>query len=71
MYINLLPANKSKKVLYFHNDPLSMNGSKSKTERVKLVNSCSKIVFNSGWSKNRFLTDLDEIYIKLKKLMVI
>ena len=71
MYINLLPANKSKKVLYFHNDPLSMNGSKSKTERVKLVNSCSKIVFNSGWSKNRFLTDLDEIYIKLKKLIVI
>ena len=71
VYIQLLPDNKTKKVLYFHNDPLSMNGSKLVNERVSLLNICSKIVFNTEWSKNRFLTNLDEIYTKSSKLIVI
>ena len=71
IYISLLPNNKSKKILYFHNDPLSMSGSKSINERVELINNCSRIVFNSNWSKNRFLTKLDTIYIKSPKLIVI
>ena len=71
IYVQLLPINKTKKVLYFHNDPLSMNGSKTVNERINLLNLCSKIVFNSEWSKNRFLTNLDEIYIKSSKLIVI
>ena len=70
-YINLLPINKSQKILYFHNDPLSMNGSRSTRERIQLLNICSKIIFNSEWSKKRFLTDLNEIYIKSPKLLVI
>ena len=70
-YIQLLPKNKTKKVLYFHNDPLSMNGSKSSGERLLLINLCSKIVFNSEWSKKRFLTDLNEIYKKSEKLLVV
>ena len=32
VYVQLLPEAKSKKVLYFHNDPLSMNGSKKINE---------------------------------------
>ena len=56
LYIQLLSTGNSKKILYFHNDPLSMNGSKSTYERVQLLNICSKIIFNSEWSKNRFLT---------------
>ena len=48
-----------------------MNGSKLVNERVSLLNICSKIVFNSEWSKNRFLTNLDEIYTKSSKLIVI
>ncbi len=71
IYAQLLPINKSKKVLYFHNDPLSMAGSKTINERIILLNLCSKIVFNSEWSKNRFLSNLDEIYIKSPKLIVI
>ena len=71
LYIQLLPESKSKKILYFHNDPLSMNGSKLVIERIDLLNTCSKIVFNSEWSKNRFLTKLDEIYTKSPKLIVI
>ena len=71
IYVQLLTENKSKKVLYFHNDPLSMNGSKNVNERIKLINLCSKIVFNSQWSKDRFLSNLDEIYYKSSKLIVI
>ena len=70
-YINLLPKNNSQKILYFHNDPLSMSGSRSTNERINLLNICSKIIFNSEWSKKRFLTDLNEIYIKSPKLLVI
>ena len=47
LYIQLLPVDKSEKVLYFHNDPLSMNGYKSHDERIFLIKSCSKIIFNS------------------------
>ena len=70
-YIQLLPETTTKKILYFHNDPLSMNGSKSINERVYLLNKCSKIIFNSNWSKKRFLTQLDRIYTKSEKLLVI
>ena len=71
LYVKLLPANDTKKVLYFHNDPLSMNGSKTVAERYELLKLCDKIIFNSEWSKNRFLTSLEEIYIKSQKLIVI
>ena len=61
----------SKLVLYFHNDPLEMNGSKSKDERMNLFNKTKKIIFNSQWSKKRFLKDIDKIFHKSKKLEVI
>ena len=71
IYVQLLPENKTKKILYFHNDPLSMNGSKNVNERIRLLNLCAKIIFNSQWSKDRFLTKLDKIYYKSVKLVVI
>ncbi len=71
IYTQLLPVNQTKKVLYFHNDPLSMAGSRTINERIILLNLCSKIVFNSEWSKSRFLTNLDDIYTKSPKLIVI
>ena len=49
---------KNKIILYFHNDPLTMNGSKNKNDRLYLLNSIDKIIFNSNWSKNRFFFDL-------------
>jgi glycosyltransferase involved in cell wall biosynthesis len=70
-YVKFLLSINSKLVLYFHNDPLSMIGSKSVKERTKLILTCEKIVFNSEWSKTRFLKNLDKIYYKSLKLMVI
>ena len=32
--------------LYFHNDPLSMDGSKTVSDRKNLMNMCYKIIFN-------------------------
>jgi glycosyltransferase involved in cell wall biosynthesis len=71
IYVDLLVNNDAKKILYFHNDPLTMNGSRAVSERINLLKNCSKIIFNSEWSKKRFLTELDEIYIKSPKLIVI
>ena len=49
---------KKKIILYFHNDPLTMNGSKSIKERLYLLNNIDRIIFNSKWSKDRFFLDL-------------
>ena len=50
----------SKFVLYFHNDPLSMYGSKSSKERLKLLINLDKIVFISKWVQDRFFINLDK-----------
>ena len=70
-YVNYIEKLNSKIVLYFHNDPISMIGSKSTKERKNLLIVCSKIVFNSEWSKKRFLKNLDSFYHKSLKLEVI
>ncbi len=46
-------------ILYFHNDPLSMKGSKSISERLFLLNKVDKIVFVSQWTQERFFKNLD------------
>ena len=71
IYINDLVELNSKIVLYFHNDPLSMSGSKTINERISLLNKCEKIIFNSEWSKKQFLFKLNNFYHKSKKLEVI
>ena len=70
-YIFLMNKINSKLVLYFHNDPITMVGSKKINERINLLTLCEKIIFNSEWSKKRFLLNLSPIYIKSHKLEVI
>ena len=68
-YIKNLISLKSKLILYFHNDPLTMDGSsKTKRERIFLINICEKIIFNSEWSKKQFLKKLPQFYHKSKKI---
>ena len=62
---------KSKIVFYFHNDPLSMNGSKNIPERMFILNLCNKIIFNSEWTKNRFFKGIDKFYSNSEKIDVI
>ncbi len=58
-------------LLYFHNDPLTMSGSKTINERVFLMKKCFKIIFNSNWSKRRFLYGMKGDHINSEKLIVI
>ena len=59
LLFKLIKIAKGKFIFYFHNDPLSMKGSKTVNERLKILNSVEKIVFVSEWVKNRFFLDLD------------
>src|SRR6056300_608395 len=71
IYIKDLLVIKTNLVLYFHNDPISMIGSRSVNERLFLLEKCKIINFNSEWSKKQFLTDLPNIYVKSDKIKVI
>ena len=72
-YLSYLIKEKinSKFILYFHNDPLTMRGSKTISERILLIKSCSKIVFNSQWSKKRFLYNIQSRFYNSEKLIII
>ena len=71
-YINILSEKLDKKIfsLFFHNDPLSMDGSKTINDRKKLLKTCHKIIFNSNWSKKRFLEGLENKFVNSDKLVV-
>ena len=73
IYLKYLKENLDKRtyVLYFHNDPLTMTGSKSVTDRKFLLKTCFKIIFNSNWSKKRFVEGMDNKYINSEKLIVV
>ena len=71
-YINFLSKKTgSKLILYFHNDPLTMNGSRSTSERIELLNTTSQLIFNSKWSRNRFLEGLNKSEIDSNKLFIL
>jgi len=70
-YLQYIKKLNCKIVLYFHNDPLQMDGSKSIKERLDLLLICEKIIFNSTWSKNRFIISLNNFYSNSPKLEVI
>ena len=71
-YINILSKKLDNKIfsLFFHNDPLSMDGSKTINDRKKLLKTCHKIIFNSNWSKKRFLEGLENKFVNSDKLVV-
>ena len=62
---------KQKVVLYFHNDPLTMTGSRSVADRKNLLEKVTKIIFNSHWSRKRFLEDIEGLHINSEKMSVI
>ena len=48
-----------------------MSGSKSINERKFLLKNCYRIIFNSNWSKKRFLEKMNSVAINSEKLLVI
>ncbi len=57
---SLIKKSNKKFIFYFHNDPLSMNGSKNKSERLDILKKVNKIIFVSRWTQKRFFIDIDE-----------
>ncbi len=61
-YIDQIKVNtNSKIILYFHNDPLTMNGSKTIKDRIILLTKVDHFIFNSNWSLNRFKIGITDI----------
>ena len=70
-YIRHLENIRNKKIiLYFHNDPLTMNGSKRIVDRLYLLNNIDKILFNSKWSQKRFFIGIDNEELLKQKTSV-
>ena len=70
-YINIIRTKYQNRLyLYFHNNPLQMNGSKTIKERMDLLNNVDKIIFNSEWTKSKFFVDLDNIQNLTRKTHV-
>ena len=71
LYFLVKGLSKRNYILYFHNDPLSMNGSTTINDRIFLLKNCFRIIFNSNWSKKRFLEGMSSDAINSEKLIVI
>lgn len=58
-YIYLHKKFPNKKfILYFHNDPNALDGSRSVKDKEYIINNCDKIIFLSKWIKNKFVKGL-------------
>jgi len=70
-YIKIIKTKYQNRLfLYFHNDPLQMNGSKTTEERMSLINNVDKIIFNSEWTRRRFFINLTNTQDLTKKTFV-
>ena len=70
-YIKIIKTKYQNRLfLYFHNDPLQMNGSKTSKERMSLLNNVDKIIFNSEWTRSRFFINLNNYQHYIKKSSV-
>ena len=60
IFFKLINKVQARFIFYFHNDPLSMKGSKTVIERLKLLNNVERIIFVSEWTRKRFLNGIDD-----------
>ncbi len=55
----LLKRINCKYIMYYHNDPLSMSGSKLISEREEILKKVDKLIFISEWVKKRFFEGIN------------
>ena len=56
-------------IMYYHNDPLSMSGSKSISERNEIINKVDKLVFISKWVKDRFFKGVNNKFLEKTEII--
>jgi len=65
-----------KYILVYHNNPETLRGSKTPSEKKYILENCDKIIFVSQWVRNKFFSNLDQsfdnkcivIYPAIKKI---
>ena len=67
-YIKKYFPNTKIKII-FHNDPLSLRGSTSLSERENIINDCSHTVFISSWIQQRFFSGFKNVNLSLTKII--
>ena len=71
IYIKHIRRNFNNNIFfYFHNDPITMEGSKTLTERLYLINNVDKLFFNSKWSQQRFFLNFKNPKLYIDKTTV-
>ncbi len=71
VYIKYIKKSFSNNIFfYFHNDPITMEGSKTVAERLYLINNVDKLFFNSKWSQKRFFLNFKDPKLYLDKTTV-
>ena len=63
IFRNIFKSITSKFIFYFHNDPLSMSGSKTINERLFILENVEKIIFVSKWCQKRFFINVDKKFV--------
>ena len=62
-YIKQIKPNYQNKIfLYFHNDPLTMKGSRTIDDRLNILRNASGIIFVSKFLKEKFLEGINETF---------
>ena len=58
-YLNYIGnLENTKKIIFFHNNPLQMQGSETINDRLNIYTKADTLIFNSIWTKTQFLNDL-------------
>ena len=65
----LMSKINSKFIMYFHNDPLSMSGSKTVSERNEIIKKVDKLIFISRWVKDRFFKGINNNFLHKTKII--
>jgi glycosyltransferase involved in cell wall biosynthesis len=67
--LKLIKKVNARFIMYFHNDPLSMSGSKSISERNEIIKKVDKLIFISKWIKDRFFKGIDNKFHNKTKII--
>jgi glycosyltransferase involved in cell wall biosynthesis len=67
--MSLIKKINAKFIMYYHNDPLSMSGSKTTLERNEIINKVDKLIFISKWVKDRFFKGIDDKFLQKTEII--
>jgi glycosyltransferase involved in cell wall biosynthesis len=67
--LKLIDKINSKFIMYYHNDPLSMSGSKTVLERIEIIKKVDKLIFISRWVKDRFFLGINNNLLHKTKII--